>query len=175
MHWEMFTYAIFKGGLIKHSSHSDNHQSQSVTMLICEVMTLIVSVSLVNNSLIFPHFETCATRNVINDKCQGKHHLLLNIQVNSIKFFVFPKKGKSTIFFRFFFLLNLLLLPNNCLEYNDHMILVNQWTSTEFIFPPNKNNLSRYLLMSCTTNNTVSSEQVIKFEKLKKIFNESLT
>lgn len=99
MHWEMFTYAIFKGGLIKHSSHSDNHQSQAVTMLICEVMTLIISVSLVNNSLIFLHFETCATRNVINDKCQGKHHLLLNIQVNSIKFFAFPKKGKSTIFF----------------------------------------------------------------------------
>lgn len=45
MHWEMFTYAIFKGGLIKHLSHSDNHQSQAVTMLICEVMTLIVSVS----------------------------------------------------------------------------------------------------------------------------------
>jgi hypothetical protein len=65
MHWEMFTYAIFKGGLIKHSSHSDNHQSQAVTMLICEVMTLIVSVSLVNNSLIFPHFETCADHMII--------------------------------------------------------------------------------------------------------------
>lgn len=54
---EMFTYAIFKGSLIKHLSNSDNHQSQTVTMLICEVTIWIVSVLLVNNTFISSNFK----------------------------------------------------------------------------------------------------------------------
>ena len=115
---EMFTYAILKGSLIKHSSHSDNHQSHTVTMLICEVMIWIVFVNPVNNTLIFLRIQTCATKIVINDKCQRKHHLLLNIPVNSIKCCVLSRKKYQLFTFSLFWL-NSWPLPDNNFKCND--------------------------------------------------------